>query len=227
MGDILAIFVVKMKHPIQLIRAGADREEIDYLLVKSCLQGYAAPRDVVTRLLRAGDLLRVKKGLYVFGPDHARRPYSLEILANIIYGPSYISCHYALQHYGFIPETVVEVTSMTTERNKLFNTPVGRFRYRYLHLSKYNIGITRREIIDNIYVLMATPEKALADLLYTNNESTDNLDELRAILYDDYRLEPSNIGKLRINAMSEVVQAYQHATISLLPQLIREEKKNA
>lgn len=50
----------------------------------------------MTALLRKKAIIRVKKGLYVFGPEVRRRPFSLEVLANTIYGPSYISLQYAL-----------------------------------------------------------------------------------------------------------------------------------
>ena len=42
-----------------------------------------------------------------------KSPLSREVLANLIYGPSYISLEYGLQHYGLIPERVEIVTSVT------------------------------------------------------------------------------------------------------------------
>src|SRR5437870_3006083 len=96
--------------PIYLIRKKAINEEIDYNFLISCLQDYSAPRDVITRLLDKKDIIRVKKGLYVFGENHRRRLIHLEVLANQIYGPSYVSREYALQYYGLIPEGVNEIT---------------------------------------------------------------------------------------------------------------------
>jgi len=71
------------------------------------------PRDKISDLLKKGTIIRVKKGLYVFGEDNRKKPYSKEILANLIYGPSYISLDYALQYHGLIPERVEAVTSVT------------------------------------------------------------------------------------------------------------------
>ena len=45
---------------------------------------------------RHGGIVRVKKGLYVFGLDYRRGAWSREVLANLIYGPSYVSLDYAL-----------------------------------------------------------------------------------------------------------------------------------
>ena len=61
-----------------------------------------------------------KKGLYIFGKSVALQPYSKEVLANLIYGPSAISLSYALSYYGLIPERVHIVTSITNNRIKTF-----------------------------------------------------------------------------------------------------------
>ena len=49
--------------------------------------------------------MRIRKGLYAFGEPLRRAPISRELLANLIYGPSYISLDYALSYHGLIPET--------------------------------------------------------------------------------------------------------------------------
>lgn len=213
-----------MKSPIQRLRSAAITEEIDYNLVMSCLQDFSAPRDVITRMLRAGELIRVKKGIYVFGKDYAKRPYSLEVLANMIYGPSYVSCEYALSLYGLIPEAIQEVTSMTTGRNKLFDTPVGRFSYQYLPIEKYRVGLERLRVSDEIGALIASPEKALADRVFKRKEITDNIHELKAILHEDYRIDPLSISQLRVGLMDEIAKAYKHPCIQLLPAIVREAK---
>ncbi|MGD0626568.1 MAG: hypothetical protein ABSB32_17880 [Thermodesulfobacteriota bacterium] len=63
-------------------------------------------------MLRRKDIIRVKKGLYIFGETYARRPFSREVLANVIYGPSYVSLDYALHYHGLIPERVEAVISI-------------------------------------------------------------------------------------------------------------------
>src|SRR5680860_1565975 len=94
--------------PIARLRAQIEGEEFDYLALLRSLQDYAYPRDKITTMLRWGDIVRVKKGIYVFGDAHARRPYSREILANMIYGPSYVSLDSALQYNA----RITNVTSM-------------------------------------------------------------------------------------------------------------------
>lgn len=88
------------------LRKLIGREEFDYPALMSALANYANPRDKVTSLLRQGVIIRVKKGLYVFGDDFRKRPFCRELLANLIYGPSYVSLDYALSYHGLIPERV-------------------------------------------------------------------------------------------------------------------------
>lgn len=215
-----------MTAPIQQIRKATVLEEIDYNLVTSYLQDYASPRDIITRMLNAGELIRVKKGIYVFGKLYANHPFSLEILANMIYGPSYISREYALSFYGIIPEAVHEIMSMCCTRNKIFETPVGRFSYRYLNKDRYAIGVQRIEIRDGVYANIATPEKALADMIYSRNENILDEAELSLTLTEDYRIDNSEIAKLRVTAMEKIADRYNNPTISLLPIVIRGAKSS-
>ena len=76
---------------IYQLRQAAGREEIDYAFLLSQLREYREPRKKIQAWLENGDLIRVKKGLYIFGPKVTRRPFCQEWLANLIYGPSAIS----------------------------------------------------------------------------------------------------------------------------------------
>jgi len=213
-----------MQNPIQVARRNAPIEEIDYVFLSSVLQDWEAPRNVIQRLLRKGDLIRVKKGIYVFGADYARRPYSLEVLANKIYGPSYISAEYALSFWGLIPEGVAEVTSMTTKKNKLFETPVGRFSYTYINPSKYPIGVTYIQLFENIRALIATPEKALVDFLVKRNEKPESVAELKKILLEDFRIGSEALKAFNLTLLKEIAAVFNSQTIQFLVELIKMEK---
>src|SRR5262249_36615340 len=142
-----------------------SREIFDYGFLMSQLGDYQAPRDKITRLLRTGHIIRVKKGLYVFGENDRRSPVDRMLLANLLYGPSYISQRYALAFYGLIPERVQTVTSMTTQRHKYYETPFGLFEYLHLSQKRFTVGVDWIKINEAEHCLVASPEKALADLL--------------------------------------------------------------
>ncbi len=193
-------------------------EELDYTLLMSTLSGYRRPRDKITGLLRKGVLVRVKKGLYVFGPEFARRPYSRGILANLIYGPSCVSLQYALSRHGLIPEHAAAVTSVTPKRDKLFDTPAGRFTYRYLRPDRYAVGVTRESVDEQSSFLIATPEKALADLLLLQARriAPKTPGELRRYLIDDLRCDREALSGLDRGHLREIAAAYKNRKIDLL-----------
>jgi len=207
---------------IKELRSSVDGEEFDYQTLLNGLKGYASPRDAITRLLRSGAVIRVKKGLYVFGPAYARRAYSRELLANLIYGPSYVSLDYALQHYGLIPEHVQAVTSATCSRARRFLTPVGLFMYRPVPLSVYWMGISRVETDGNVMALMATPEKALADKV-RNDRGIDinSVRRMHSYLLEDLRIDEEGLAGLDADEIDKIGEACRSRKIVLLAAAVR------
>jgi predicted transcriptional regulator of viral defense system len=86
------------------LRKLIGQEIADYNMIISSLHQYSHPRRNISEWIKKGELIRVKKGLYVFGPKASQGPYSIEVLANLIYGPSALSMQYALYYHGLIPE---------------------------------------------------------------------------------------------------------------------------
>ena len=116
----------------------------------------------VYRWLRAGKLLTLRRGMYALPERYRRTPVNPVLLANRIYAPSYLSCHWALGYHGMIPERVVEFTSVTTRRPQRFENGFGTFSYR--HIKQPAFFGYRREEVDGSSVSIAKPEKALLDL---------------------------------------------------------------
>jgi predicted transcriptional regulator of viral defense system len=207
---------------IQAIRKQIPQEEFDYQTLLGCLKGYARPRDKISDLLKKGSIIRIKKGLYIFGDEYRRKPFSREILANLIYGPSYISLEYALQHYGLIPERVEAVTSVSTGRSRRFSTPVGLFTYRMIPLEAFRVGMDRIEIGDGRAFLMATPAKALADkLLEVRGIGIQSQRELNEYLENNLRVDPAALKELKPAELNAISRGYQSRRIRLLSDLVR------
>lgn len=194
------------------IRRLVDSEIVDFNQLTALLHEYAHPRGKITQWLRAGELIRVKKGLYVFGRSVRLNPYCLESLANLIYGPSAISLQYALSYYGLIPEAVHTITSITSKRNKAFNTPVGEFTYAYLHPRKYAMGIQLKTLPDNTRFLIASPEKALCDIvaLSAKNLHITCEEEVNTFLFDDLRMDEDAFKALSMSHFKEIADAYHN-----------------
>lgn len=196
-------------------------EEFDYQILLDALRGYAHPRKKITSLLRKGEIIRVKKGLYIFGEKHRRAPYCRELLANLIYGPSCVSLEYALQYHGLIPERVETVTSVTCGRSRSFDTPVGHFSFRSIPLNAYRIGIDRIELKDGRAFLMALPEKALADRVVAERGiSLKTQKEMALFLCDNLRIETSALHRLDPEAVWSIAAAYGSRRLKLLAQFV-------
>jgi len=105
-------------------------------------------------------LIRLKRGLYTL--------YDVDIpdfyLANKLYEPSYISLEFALSYHQVIPETVYEITSVTTKSTRCFKTLGKIFSYHRIKkeaFTGYSINKQR-----GLTFIIAEPEKAFVDLTY-------------------------------------------------------------
>lgn len=171
------------------IRRQITGEEFDYQTLMGLLSAYGNPAMKISGLIKAGEIIRVKKGLYVFGGRHRRRPYSMELLANLIYGPSMVSSDYMLAHYGLIPEAVYALTSTTFKRPKTFKTPLGLFIYKQAPANYYPVGMRRVEFKGGAF-LAASPERALADKIREDaGNILNNQKEAERYLFEDLRLD--------------------------------------
>ena len=175
---------------IQKIRENTKEEIFSYTQVIEVLKDYKKPRDVINTLLKNRDIIRVKKGLYVFGEIWRKKPYSRELLANLIYGPSVISSDYVLSEVGLIPEQVKTITSVTTGRSRSFNTPVGKFIYKQLNRKRLSLGIEINKTDAGQY-FTANPLKALADKIWLDKRfKPTSPKSYESYLYDDLRIDP-------------------------------------
>lgn len=208
---------------IQTIAVKVGREEVDYQFLLAQLMDYQKPRDKISLWLKTGDLVRVKKGLYVFGKNVTTVPYSHEVLANLIYGPSAISLSYALSFYGLIPERVTTVTSITTKRDKSFSTPVGEFTYKYLKHEKYGVGLTLSEINPEKHFIIVTPEKALCDHICLIDKKIQLVDdkEMDAYLLNDLRIDQASLREFDVNHIAQISDIYRDLRLILLKRFIR------
>jgi len=196
----------------------APSEELDYGFVMECLKAYKNPRVKLHHLLKIKALVRVKKGIYIFGENFARHPYSSEVLANMIYGPSYVSLEWACQHYRLIPEKVTTVTSITTQRSRRFQTPLGLFTYDHLPQNVFPVGVTLIQFSDKQQALFATKEKALTDLLVLRRGSFSSKKHFKETLFEDLRIEEEELNNLNLDLLKEIYLARPHSAIQYLIQ---------
>lgn len=113
--------------------------------IMTCFSGLASPGKKIQALEKNGELIRLKRNLFIVNSELTGKETDARLCANHLYGPSYVSLQWALRYYGMIPERVFLMTSVTTKRSKAFETPIGNFRYMQVPLPYFPIGVESYE----------------------------------------------------------------------------------
>jgi predicted transcriptional regulator of viral defense system len=193
-------------------------------LLMELLKDYKRPYDKINELVKQNLLTQVKRGVFIPGPALKIAGPEKFLLANHLWGPSYISSDTALSHWGLIPERVYEISSMTTNISKTYKTPAGRFRYYRLPLPYYSFGQQQVELTPKQRILMAGPEKALCDKIITTPRLVlRSARQTRDYLTEDLRIEKTYLRDLNIRNIKEwIKEAPKEGSISILYKTLNE-----
>lgn len=161
--------------------------------IKLFFPGY--DRNSITRWVTAGRLVKLRRGWYALSECAKERDFSLYVAGKMV-NPSYLSLQWALSFYGMIPETIVSFTSVTTLKPQQYDNPLGKFVYQSMS-SHLFFGFEPRTLSGGRTYMLATPEKALLDLLYLHPEYRSEEDMLELRLDEDYLAEELNMDRLR------------------------------
>ena len=148
-------------------------------------ENLAQVRLQINRWVKDGKIIRLHKGLYTLSEPYRKVTAEPFCIANGLKPASYVSLHSALSWYGIIPEFVPVVTSVTTGRPQMIETPLGRYEFRHVS-NKYFWGTQCIDLNPRKTAFIARPEKALLDLIYL----TDGSDKIEFI--EELRLQNFN-----------------------------------
>jgi hypothetical protein len=182
------------------------------------LKDYKRPYDKINELVKKGQLILVKRGVYIPGPNlHITGPSSF-LLANHILGPSYVSMETALSYWGFIPERVYEIGSVTTQKSKLYKTAAGRFSYIHTPLPYYCYGIKQVILSTKQTALVASAEKALCDkIVHTPGLIIRSAKQAKDFLLEDMRIEKQLLYSLNTRVMAQWIKnAPKESSLNIL-----------
>lgn len=144
----------------------------------------------ISRFLKRKDIISLKRGLYIssdfYNKNKGNTSY-LFYLANILRKSSYISSWTALQYYNLTTEIIYTITSVTPKITKNYKTKVGTFSYQSIKEDLF-FGSSLNK--DSFSFFIASPSKALFDLLYFKTRQFKNL-ELKNInlLIEELRID--------------------------------------
>lgn len=190
----------------------------EYLL--DLFKDMASPKMKISDLTKNNELISIKRGIYLHG-DMYQRDFSRLVLAGLIYGPSAISFESALSLHNLIPERVEAITSICFKRKKLFQTPVGRFTYKYIPKELYPLGINYHQTnLGNFFI--ASPEKAICDMAYF--EKLTDVESAKSYMLDSLRIDRIDIQKLNLELLLKLEKSYKRKSISLIKDAIGDMK---
>ena len=177
------------------------------------------------RLESDGKIIRLKKGMYVVSPEETGKVLNRNLIANHIYGPSYVSLQTALRHYGLIPERVHLIQSLTTKHSRSFETPVGNFDYKCCSKEYFPIGV-RLENDNDITYLIATPEKALCDLInYSKGANLRFMKDVAQYLEEDIRFDMDTLSEFDMDILKNcAIYSRKSQNINTLIKYIKHER---
>lgn len=154
----------------QIFKAGlADRllssSQVDRLLGGSDARRYGQ----VNRALKAGEVIKPRRGLYVLNLVYRKQPLHPFVLAQQMLPGSYVSAESALGFHGWIPESVHTVLSMTHGGKSVTyeHAQLGKFEFRRMTTNTgYFLQSVARHELQQQVALIAEPLRALLDLVY-------------------------------------------------------------
>lgn len=134
----------------------------------------------LSRWVRMGYLYQLRRELYALAPPYQKTHPHPFLAANRMVRASYVSGESALAFYGLIPDYVPAIISVTTQRPAHWTNPFGDFLFRHVKVALF-FGYATVHLEGKQHAFLATPEKALLDLIYlqAGADSADYLASLR------------------------------------------------
>lgn len=144
----------------------------------------------ISRSLKRQDIFSLKNGLYVTADYYSQNAGDISYtfyLANVLRTPSYVSSWSALQYYDLTTEAIGTVTSVTAKITRTYNNRAGSFAYQTINKDLFS-GF--KMVNDKFNFFIATPAKALFDLLYFRTNQFRGIDVKRVVdLVEDARID--------------------------------------
>ena len=193
-------------------------------MVEEALENYRRPNDKISELIKSEELISLRRGLYMVGPELDLPTPEPFLIANHLRGPSYVSLESALSYWDMIPERTYEVSSVTIKTSKVYNTKVARFSYRHLKTPYYSYGIRSVEYSSNQTALVASPEKALCDkIVLTPGVNLRSIKQTLEFLLEDLRIDEEVLGTLDTELMTLWLEnAPKKSSIEILIKTLKE-----
>lgn len=162
---------------------------------------------LINNALKKGEIIKLRRGLYILNSKYLSHPASKYYLASRILDHSYISFGSALSFHRWIPERVTAIMSATAQtRKKSFANEYGRFYYFPIPINcyEYFTGVERFEDQHQPF-FMASPLRAICDLIYSQKINNANTE----YLIHSLRVEMDDVLSITHDEITALHQAYR------------------
>lgn len=171
---------------------------------------------LVYRAVSAGEIIRLKPGLFLLAPEFRRTDPHPFVIAAALHSPSHVSLESALSHHGLIPEAVFQVASVTVFRSRTYETPVGVFVFERVPADDPKAGVRAIKVDGRSWAFVATPLRAIADLVYLRKRVRWERDGL-AFLTESMRMETDDLRKMSFEDLEAVAASiHDRRTVAYL-----------
>lgn len=175
------------------------------------LSEYKDPDAEIDRMRKNHDLFCICDDLYTRDKSMIK-----DAVSNLICEPSYVSFEDALSRYDLIPEYVPVCSAATYGKRKSirYKNDLGYYNFTNIPKEAFPYGVEVYEY-GGFSWKMATPEKAICDLLYTRNPLKD-ADDVKGFLIEGMRIEEEDFKDLDKEKMYLLAGFYDHINMKML-----------
>ena len=163
---------------------------------------------LVNRALKSGELLKVRRGLYVLAQEYRRTAIHPFVVAQHMLPGSYISAETALSFHGWIPEAVHSVLSIVSKDKSVSyeHEYLGKFEFRRMTVKEgYFLQAVERHELQHQVALIAEPMRALLDLVYLRKLPWQGMD----FLVSGLRIDEKMIRLLPSSSITRLLDVYK------------------
>lgn len=179
---------------------------------------------LVHRAVAAKEVVILKPGLYTLAPPYRQSELHPFALAGLLHAPSHVSLESALAYHQLIPEAIFQVSSVTMARSRQFTTPLGVFEFWRVPLKEPRAGVEAIEVSAGVWSFVATPLRAIADLLYLRRNVTWERDGID-FLTESLRIDPESLALISDRSYRSVINAFTSKRVRTYLQKLRKRVK--
>lgn len=175
-------------------------------------------RRLVSEWKEKGWLIQLRRGIYLINDEDILGGVERFAISNLIYQPSYVSLESALSYYGMIPEMVAQVSSVSTRKTACFSNNLGTFTYSNIKRELF-WGYSKLKVGQDT-ALIASPEKAILDLVYLRRGELRTAEEL----IESFRLD--HLDLIRSSALRKASERFENAKVKKVSSELLKQLRN-